>query len=402
MGRPFAKRKKGMGGLYQRKGSDSWYSKVIIRGKAQSQSTCTTDRQKAEAIHQARMVAAREGRLAPTNSRMTVNEVMEKKLLLDRKNGRQSIITSLGRWNHHLKPFFGSMKVRDITENTLAEYQDSRMDEDQDKEVAPASVNRELGYLRAGLNIIPEFRDKLTFPMLKEPDARMGWLEDHEIPAFAQACMKEGEWFHGLAMVSLEYAWRRKEVRDLKIGINVDFRANLITLEKTKNGESRTVAMTEYIRGILLRLCQGKAYGDWVFTRPSGDHVYDYRDAWERAVKAINHKDLIFHDLRRTGACRMVEMGVPQSDVMWIAGWTSLTMLLRYLKARGIRGQSKAISIMNEARRNTNRVGITTPPDTNGVVVDTQPVFGVSISAKLAVVEENNRKIEEITQLTTV
>lgn len=109
--------------------------------------------------------------------------------------------------------------------------------------------------------------------------------------------------------------------------------------------------MTDHVRGIMERLCAGKADGDWVFTRPDGDHAVDFRKNWDRAIEFIKHPELIFHDLRRTGACRMIEMGIPERTVMLIAGWETETMLRRYLKARGVRDKSDAIAIMNAVRK---------------------------------------------------
>jgi len=113
--------------------------------------------------------------------------------------------------------------------------------------------------------------------------------------------------------------------------------------------------MTDFIREVLTECSAGKVDGDWVFTRTlkngKQEHVVDFRDNWDRAVKAINHPDLIFHELRRTGACNMVEDGILERTVMEIAGWETLTVLHRYLKARGTRDQSDAIATMNLKRK---------------------------------------------------
>ena len=76
----------------------------------------------------------------------------------------------------------------------------------------------------------------------------------------------------------------------------------------------------------------------------------DFRDAWVRAVKVIKHPDLIFHDLRRSGARRMLRDGIPENTVMIIGGWNTLTMLYRY-NIISERDTDAAVTMMNLKRK---------------------------------------------------
>jgi integrase len=345
----------GVGTVYRRDDSECWQWQFTFNGKRHRGSCETTNKRLANDYLRDRVTEICNGTYVTPNQQKNVDELVEAKLRDDKATGAKSYNTTEGRWRLHLKPFFTGMRACYVTEAILKEYRDHRLDEDEKEEVSPSTVNREFALMRNSFNQDPNLRGRLKWPMLPEADQRMGWLERHEYDAFTKACEAEGKWFNGIVQVALEYAWRKSEVRDLKLGVNVDFKANTITVGPTKNGKYRTVGMTDFIRGVLTQCCESKADGDWVFTRTlkngKHEHVVDFRDNWDRAVKAINHPDLIFHDLRRTGACNMVEDGIPERTVMEIAGWETLTMLHRYLKARGTRDKSDAIVTLNSKRK---------------------------------------------------
>jgi integrase len=56
--------------------------------------------------------------------------------------------------------------------------------------------------------------------------------------------------------------------------------------------------MTQAIHDLFEFCIEGKASEDYLFTRPNGKRVRDFRDAWDKARIAAGVPELLFHDLR--------------------------------------------------------------------------------------------------------
>jgi integrase len=345
------RRAKGDGGLYRQAGSRFWYTKIYYTvGNATCQTTGCESETEAKKVLRERMGELDRGKTIAESSDVTIDDLLETYLRNCKRNGKKTYAHDELHWRLHLKPFFTGKLAGSLTNKILRDYRDARLEEDENEPVEGTTINREFSTLRVCLDSDERFEGRLKFPYLPENNTRLGFLENHEIKPFLAACRAEGEWFYSLVVIALEYAWRKSEVVNLRLETNVDFASGLINLRWTKSGKPRTVPMTKFGRQILEKCCAGKVAGDWVFTRPDGDHVADFRDAWDRATEVIKHPTLIFHDLRRTGACRMVEMGIPERSVMKIAGWTSVKMLHRYLEARTDKDKNEAVELMNLKR----------------------------------------------------
>src|SRR5262249_9572811 len=115
----------------------------------------------------------------------------------------------------------------------------------------------------------------------------------------------------------------------------------------TKNGEGRTVFMTNQVCELLRGCVAGKQPTDFVFTRADGGLVRDFRGAWWRLcekaglgrfVKYIDDKGrqrrrwegLLFHDLRRSAVRNMVRRGVTDGVAMKISGHKTRSVFERY------------------------------------------------------------------------
>lgn len=71
-----------------------------------------------------------------------------------------------------------------------------------------------------------------------------------------------------------------------------------------------------------------------MFQSPEGGFLHNFGRAWARAVRDASVRDLRFHDLRHTGASRLVMAGVDVYTVKDILGHKTLTMTLRYAHLR--------------------------------------------------------------------
>jgi len=118
-----------------------------------------------------------------------------------------------------------------------------------------------------------------------------------------------------------------------------------ITLDPgtTKNGEGRTIKMTQEVYALLMECVRGKAPDDLLFTRRNGKPVLDFRGAWYslcqrsglgKLTKTEDGREkwegLIFHDLRRSAVRNMVRRGVPERVSMTISGHKTRAVFDRY------------------------------------------------------------------------
>src|SRR5437879_12957134 len=112
----------------------------------------------------------------------------------------------------------------------------------------------------------------------------------------------------------------------------VDLLARTIDLNpgETKNGEGRTVTLTESCYVLVLELAKGKHADDSLLTRASGGPVRDFRGAWYALTEAAKMPGLLFHDLRRSAVRNMVRRGVTERVAMKISGHLSRSVFDRY------------------------------------------------------------------------
>ena len=112
----------------------------------------------------------------------------------------------------------------------------------------------------------------------------------------------------------------------------LDIVQRVIRLEPgtTKNRDGREVLMTDTVHKLLSALVHGKAADDYVFTRANGKPVRDFRAMWQNACTHAGVPELLFHDLRRTGARNLRRAGVADGIIMKIGGWRTRSVFERY------------------------------------------------------------------------
>jgi integrase len=167
--------------------------------------------------------------------------------------------------------------------------------------------------------------------MLKESNVRTGFVETAVRLRLEQACSRIGLWMLAIFEVGCTYGWRHASL--LKMRVNqVDPNGNVIRLEPgtTKNKKGLEVTMPRRVRELLLQCIQGKRPDDYLFTRPNGKRVKDFRGSWERVCRESGLPGLRFHDLRRTAARNMRRGHVSEKVAMEVGGWKTTSVFHRY------------------------------------------------------------------------
>jgi integrase len=110
----------------------------------------------------------------------------------------------------------------------------------------------------------------------------------------------------------------------------------------TKNKAGRLVYLTDELKAALtLQLARVESLESqlgrpipWLFpwmTGPrKGERIKSFLYTWRKACRQAGCPEMLRHDLRRTAARDLINLGVPERVVMAVGGWKTASMLHRY------------------------------------------------------------------------
>src|SRR5438445_746746 len=181
-----------------------------------------------------------------------------------------------------------------------------------------------------------------VFPRLKENAPRKGFVQEAQYENLCENC--KALWMRAMLAVAYNFGFRRGELLQMRVQ-QVDLLNRTIVLDPgtTKNGEGRTIKMTQEVYELLLECVRGKSPDDLLFTRTNGKPVLDFRGTWYSLCQRSGlgqltkteegHEKwdgLIFHDLRRSAVRNMVRRGIPERVSMTISGHKTRAVFDRY------------------------------------------------------------------------
>jgi hypothetical protein len=214
-----------------------------------------------------------------------------------------------------------------LTPQKIAQHRDERL-----KEVAPATVIRELSYFSSIITYArKEWGININNPVAlvakpKNPQGRSRILDASETDALFEALKPTGRrsiWMLPLVRLALETAMRRSELLGLRWE-HIDLGRRTIFLQLTKNGTSRTVPLSTHAIQILTEMprnIDGRVF-------PITHEVVS--QAFNRARKQAGIKDVRFHDLRHMAITKLAEKLPNLIELSAVSGHKSLAMLKRY------------------------------------------------------------------------
>ncbi len=366
---PKAKRARGTGSVYRIRNGTVWHIKYYDdRGIPHRESSHSSDENVAEKLLKRRLAECLTGTFVPRRN-IRVDELLDDVFADYKDRGHKSLENTEARWKLHLAKHFTRLRACDLTTAHLRRYITARREQE---EASAATINRELALLRRAFKLGAEATPpKVTtvphFPMLRESDARHGFVESAQYDRLAAECSKIGLWMRAIFEAGYAFGWRLHELTG-KPGLlveQVNLIDNTIRLHpgSTKNDLGREVQMTPTVRELLTMAVHGKKKPKApVFTREDGQPVVDFRKAWHgvciragvgelvcpecntpvnqkrhcavcgRKWKAnrLRYSGLLFHDLRRTAVRNMVRAGVPEKVAMQISGHKTREIFDRY------------------------------------------------------------------------
>jgi integrase len=228
----------------------------------------------------------------------------------------------------HLRSFFGTYIVDEITGDAVRQYQLFRRDEGAEA----ATINRETSALsrmfhiairRGQLDRMPVFPNRLG-----ENPPRQGFFEDEEYRRVRQELPPAYQDVLDFAYYS---GWRRNEILYLTWD-EVDLAGGVIRLspERSKTRTGRVLPISAPVRTVLERRQRLRPPGDPRVFRRDGVAVRTWRHALRDACRRAGVPHRLLHDCRRTAARNFIRAGVPERVAMLLTGHKTRAVFDRY------------------------------------------------------------------------
>lgn len=288
--------------------------------------------------------AIREGKHFGTieSKKRTVADLVNR-YLSDVLPNRRSDIANVKRHLEWWKTQLGHYRLCDLRPPMIAEYRDKLLTEkaekakNEEEKRAPATVVRYMTSLSVAVSYaVKEWGWMDENPVLKvrkplEPRGRVRFLTDKERTDLLKECQKkEYPYLYTVVALALSTGARWSEIMNLKWE-NIDFKQRMIRLEKTKNGERRSIPVVGHGWELIRELQKVRRIDSpYLFPRKDGKKPMEIRKHWEKAVKKAKVTDFRFHDLRHTAASYLAMEGATLLEIADILGHKQLQMVKRY------------------------------------------------------------------------
>jgi integrase len=165
---------------------------------------------------------------------------------------------------------------------------------------------------------------------LAEPDGRVRFLdEDERARLFAECRSSQYPRLYALVLMAMLTGARKGELLHLRWR-DIDLQAGIAMLNKTKNGDRRTLVLLEQLVDVLRPFAgDGDRY---VFgsVRSKYQVPTSIDSAWRDAVARAKVRDFRFHDLRHCCASYLAQAGTPLNVIAEVLGHRKLDMSRRY------------------------------------------------------------------------
>ena len=332
-------------GIYKHPNSPYWYYSFTVNGKRITGSTKTTKKSLAKQIYEtvkADYLRNRHG--IQKKKTITLKRLTEQ--FLEWSKANKSSFDRDEIYVDHLLSFFGSKKdISDITSFDVEKYKLKRV-----KEVAPATVNKEVGCLRRMYNLAIQWGLASENPTsgvkkLPEPKRSFRWWTTEEIKKFLDACSDDR--MRHITLVGINTGMRIGEILNMKWE-DIDFDNRYITVQHSKNGEYRKVRMNDTVVQVLKGI---EKRSEYVFANRDGRRYKRIIKAFKNTAKRAGIAPCSPHVMRHTFASHLAMLGVDPHTIMELGGWKSIEMVMRYCHLAPDHKQ-KAVERLDELLKN--------------------------------------------------
>ena len=209
------------------------------------------------------------------------------------------------------------------------------------KGASPATINRDLSFLRAALNHARgegRIKGSHYFADLGKADRRKVFAEEPRTAGIQRVTDKQfsavvenlSPDLRPVARLLLATAMRKGEALGLTWS---EVRGRSLYLTRTKSGKAREIPLTAEAGALLPARPADATDSDLVFRgRDGGDLRHNFDRSWRAAREDAELPWLRVHDLRHEAASRFLEAGATLRELQELGGWSSLELVERYSK----------------------------------------------------------------------
>ena len=332
-------------GLYRR--GQAWWMCFTYKGKQHRVPTESNDKRVAEKIYRKVMTEIAEGKWfeKAAHADKTLAELLDKYLKEhSTPNKAASTVKNDTAMVKEMKEFFGNVLLQDVTPSLISAYKTKC----REKELAPATINHRRTLLRHAFNLaIKEWQWCQKNPVERVSRERVSnsrdrWLTLEEEKKLLEYCVLhptrkdntiEATYrLQEVVIFALNTGMRQDEILSLRWP-NVDLFRKTMLVEKSKNGEKRTIPMNQKIFELLKAKAKVIQIGSkYVFSSEAGTKILrrNLMRAYYAVLERAKIKDFKFHDLRHTFATRLAQAGIDLYMIAKLLGHKDIKMTQRY------------------------------------------------------------------------
>jgi site-specific recombinase XerD len=226
---------------------------------------------------------------------------------------------------------FGKLIAEKITKQQIVRYLQAQAEK---REWSPGTTNRWHASLSLIFRVGIENGKVSTNPASKikrklESPGRVRFLSAKEEQILSKEIAKSYPLHLSAFQISVHTGIRAGEQFRTR-WTSVDFDQKILTIPKSKNGDTRHIPLNRVAWAAFRQLWQRKSELPWVFLNSEGARLRNQRDWFDPVLEATKLPDYTWHCNRHTFASRLVMKGVDLRTVGELLGHRSFQMTMRY------------------------------------------------------------------------
>lgn len=254
-----------------------------------------------------------------------------------REHGGKDLDNKKRRFEQHVVPHLGKLKLHAVTDEDWARYVVKRTAE----KAKPATINRERSALLHLLNTAKRRKLIRDVPLLErqaEPPGKLVYLSPEQAQRLVDAAANDqSEHALPFVMIALYTGMRHDSVLNLRAR-DVDCDRRILWVADDKAGQ-REQPMPTVLADFLRSRIAGMDADAFLFTsrRAKSGRVYQASAIFDRCVtRAGLGEGITPHTLRHTAATNAAQAGLDSATIQRIGGWKTRAMADRYTHAANL------------------------------------------------------------------
>ncbi len=287
---------------------ETWWLYVTVNGQRIRRSTETSDKRKAQEIHDQVKYSAKQLK----ESGKTLNDALKLWLTARPRSDREKSA---------IKIFLESYPNRPLSKVSGTDIFDATI------KYNPSTYNRTINIIRASITLAENrgWCSGIKLIRRKENNHRLRFLTKAEWLRLQKELPE-----HVLAMATFAIATglRQANVTGLQWA-NVSLKEKLAWVDSTETKSKKSISIPLNQSALSILEKENGKHPNCVFTY-KGKPIKSVKTAWNKALKRAKIENFTWHDLRHTWASWHVQSGTPLAVLKELGGWSDISMVMRY------------------------------------------------------------------------